>query len=116
MLCGAHSARLDPVRLAASEQAESPLRGLALGLSFPGCKPGADQRVSGSSCCVSAEPLAASTPQNPRTQPPGRGLTGLSAPPVLSPAAETKEGQAGPGGDGSKVVRAARDRIDKLEW
>lgn len=68
-----------------SSEAESPLRGLALGLSFPGCKPGADQR--------SRAPPAAflpsrwrPTPQNPRTQPPGRGLAGppgLSAPPVL---------------------------------
>ena len=46
MCSGAHSAHLDPVRLAASERAESPLRGLALGLSFPGCKPG--ERTRGS--------------------------------------------------------------------
>ena len=46
MCSGAHRAHLDPVRLAASERAESPLRGLALGLSFPGCKPG--ERTRGS--------------------------------------------------------------------
>lgn len=115
MCSGAHSAHLDPVRLAASERAESPLRGLALGLSFPGCKPG--ERTRGSRA-----PPAAFLPsrfQRPPHRIPGPSLQdggwpvppASPAPPRAGPAAgKQREGAgAGPGGDGSKGVVRPRE-------
>lgn len=115
MCSGAHSAHLEPVRLPAYERAESPLRGLALGLSFPGYKPGEWTRGS-------RTPPAAflgSRFQRPPNRIPGPSLPdgGWPVPPGLSSPApgragcrETKGGgRSRAGGDGSKGVARPRE-------